>query len=240
MRKNMFRRSSIIDKEKSINRSILLGQPFQESKTPPLSPLSTSMGHSSGDEEVVQEVNQKLSLTKSKDQVVVRNPLQEIIAARTFLVQIGEKNFRLESEIKSLKKLRSVIMTNYNVDYEFDLEYFDQEFEQYASITSWTDLPSGNGQKLVRLRVVANQAMVNKSINADQIQNETGNELIMCSENKADKTMRVGIHPINYTKMRRSASDHYVPVISFLGPTGGGKSSLICKFNPTKKSPSWR
>lgn len=48
-------------------------------------------------------------------------------------------------------------MQNYNVEYEFDLEYFDQEFEQYAAVTTWADLPSGN-QKLVKLRVVANQA----------------------------------------------------------------------------------
>ncbi|PRP84375.1 hypothetical protein PROFUN_08240 [Planoprotostelium fungivorum] len=238
MRKTLFRKSSIIDKDKSITRSILLGQPFSESKER-TNQLQHSGTSDDGSPDSSPQLEPKASKARMKDgapqAVVVKNPLQEIIAARTFMVQIGEKNYRLESEIKSLKKLRSIITTSYNVDYEFDLEYYDQEFEQYAAISTWSDLPSGANQKLIKLRVVANQALVNKSINAEQIQDETGNELVMCSENKADKTMRVGIHPINYTKMRRQASDEYVPVISFLGPTGGGKSSLICKFNPSKK-----
>eukprot|EP01117_Protostelium_nocturnum_P014739 TRINITY_DN563_c0_g5_i1.p1 TRINITY_DN563_c0_g5~~TRINITY_DN563_c0_g5_i1.p1 ORF type:complete len:1789 (+),score=742.10 TRINITY_DN563_c0_g5_i1:214-5580(+) len=261
MKKGFFRRPSIIDREKTIGRSILLGQPFAQQnynsesnvparQSPILSQISPtnspSFGSNASNEEGKQGAtspdlnpknlehkNSKLRIkTNENPQVVVKNPLQEMIAARTFLIQIGEKNFKLESEIKSLKKLRSVITTNYGVEYEFDLEYYDQEFEQYVSVNIWSDLPS---QRVVKMRVVANQALINKSIDADQIQNETGNELIMCSENKSDKTMKVGIHPINYSRMRRAASDQYVPVISFLGPTGGGKSSLICKFNPSKK-----
>lgn len=39
---------------------------------------------------------------------------------------------------------------------------------------------------------------------------------------------------VNYSKMKKGASAQYCPVVSFLGPTGGGKSSLICKFQPNK------
>lgn len=50
----------------------------------------------------------------------------------------------------------------------------------------------------------------------------------------SQKKMKLYLHPVNYSKMKRNALNSYCPVVSFLGPTGGGKSSLICKFQTLK------
>src|SRR5690349_13197378 len=39
---------------------------------------------------------------------------------------------------------------------------------------------------------------------------------------------------VNYSKMKKTASPQFCPVLSFLEPTGCGKSPLICKFQPNK------
>lgn len=133
--------------------------------------------------------------------------------------------------------------------------------EEYVQLTSWQDLPVSKVVKLKITEkegahthdtplytLTCGSAGLSNLISHKNIQEETGvcdslcrsprltfvtqNEIIVCRENKKTKKMELCLHPVNYPRMRRDAIAQWCPVVSFLGPTGGGKSSLICKFNP--------
>ena len=46
---------------------------------------------------------------------------------RTYLVHIGEKKYKLDTETRSIKKLKAHIQQKYNLQYDFDLEYLDDD-----------------------------------------------------------------------------------------------------------------
>lgn len=165
---------------------------------------------------------------------VVTNPLKDMMASRKFLVHINQNKFKLEVEdsVCNLEKLESKIKEDFHIDYDFTLEYFDPDMEEYLELSSWKDLPH---KKVVKLNIVEKISINNQIISPESIHHETSNELIICRENKNTNKMKLCLHPINYARMRKEAPNEYVPVLSFLGPTGAGKSSLLCKLKPTEK-----
>ncbi len=72
-------------------------------------------------------------------------------------------------------------------------------------------------------------------LSLSDIQNDRENELVIARDDFAEEEMRLFLHASNFRRMRKAASakDH-CPVISMVGPTGAGKSSIIKRLNPIK------
>lgn len=84
---------------------------------------------------------------------VTINPLKEIINARSFMIHIDDKKYKLDTgmsthtkriavnilifvfiDAESLEKLCAIIKQKYNLSYNFDLEYFDNDFGEFGKL----------------------------------------------------------------------------------------------------------
>jgi predicted acylesterase/phospholipase RssA len=138
---------------------------------------------------------------------------------------------QVTSSARSKMVLMSEVRRQLNLVTDFHLLLWDEDVEEWVEFERWSDLPIGKA----KLKVVELESFRPTLLSKGDIDKETSNELIFWHESKSDKRIRMHLHPINYGRMRHRASHQWCPVVSFLGPTGGGKSSLICKFKPKSK-----
>jgi hypothetical protein len=94
------------------------------------------------------------------------------------------------------------------------------------------DLPTAN---VVKLLVKKLDVVDAPKLSLADIQNDRENELVIARDDFAEEEMRLFLHATNFRRMRKEASSQeHCPVISMVGPTGAGKSSLIKRLNPIK------